>query len=728
MAPALKPLRAFHNIEEWANRHRAGTEVEFAADQKMIEQINKENNKYRAWILSKTRQTPKRIEYLVVVQFGPDGERKMPQQGEPARLRVVFADNTATRSWECRRIENPVALTSFKTDSAEKLATYHVTGDAGKLALTAANAVHVNFWMTASEATKNAELDALEHFCGRHKGNVSERQEKAFEYFVLLRNPDFFVDLHEQIPHLLGAMKDSSWPASPLGKKFALLNSQQKAAYIHGFRKLQCGICILPGGPGAGKTHFNLTTIAIAQSKPLPRPVMVHGQPEKRCPKVLFIVDMNSPVDDVANRMVRLNKEIGSKKLVIRMRGWGSEVKASDRLNAVEDAGSEDIHVDFTTQFLQTRNLMSLAGGSARRGCDAPSLDEAAWQRYDEFKDTKYEGLTEYLKEELFESSDIVPLTLRRLIYNLYRDTLAAADFIATTPVAASNHFRGMFKPDLVYFDEAPHARELTNLTAIAGFDPIAWFFLGDWRQTVPYVGSATADSDNVFREQMQVSMMERAAVAGVIKHDLLMNHRAFGGLEQLASTMWYAGRMVSGNEGRTPDSVVYSRHFLERFSERPCTVPRLLVHLHGCGPERRDGTSAWNPAHITWTMGRALELLNDPKFKHAEREEPGTILILSMYKAAVNEYRKAIKKLPSWAQRRVEVRTVDVAQGHEADFVFLDLVKDKSTKFLDDPNRLNVALTRARVGEIVVMHPNIVYSATLKKNSRSLRRIYELC
>jgi len=123
-------------------------------------------------------------------------------------------------------------------------------------------------------------------------------------------------------------------------------------------------------------------------------------------------------------------------------------VRFSDRLNAAEDTASE-MQVDFTNGFLRTATLAPLGFGSERRSCQAPSLDEAAWQRYDEYKNTKYEELTKYLEEELWENSEIVPLRFRNLVYGLYRDTLDAADFIATTPVAASNHFRGMFKPDL---------------------------------------------------------------------------------------------------------------------------------------------------------------------------------------------------------------------------------------------------------------------------------------
>jgi hypothetical protein len=282
-----------------------------------------------------------------------------------------------------------------------------------------------------------------------------------------------------------------------------------------------------------------------------------------------------------------------------------------------------------------------------------------------------------------------------------------------------------MLTSQSVYFDEAPHARELTNLIAIANFDPIAWIFCGDHRQTIPFVGS---DSHNIHREQMQISMMERAARAKVIPHQLLVNHRAFGGLQQLASDMWYDGEMISGNDAaRTPATLSYTRQYLGRFMDgRPCTVPRLLVHMRNCGPEAYEGTSAWNPAHHVWVMARVRELLNDSQF--AVGDKPGTILIISPYKKAFKEYQKAVKNLPAWAQKRVEARTVDVVQGHEADFVFLDLVKDRSTKFLDNPNRLCVAITRARLGEVIMMRSELVQSTNFQRHSQNLRPIYNMC
>lgn len=53
----------------------------------------------------------------------------------------------------------------------------------------------------------------------------------------------------------------------------------------------------------------------------------------------------------------------------------------------------------------------------------------------------------------------------------------------------------------------------------------------------------------------------------------------------------------------------------------------------------------------------------------------------------------------------KVTLCTVDRFQGHEADLVFLSFVKSGSIGFLNSPNRLNVALTRARYQLVLVGH-----------------------
>jgi len=141
-------------------------------------------------------------------------------------------------------------------------------------------------------------------------------------------------------------------------------------------------------------------------------------------------------------------------------------------------------------------------------------------------------------------------MALRNLVYRLYEQTLSEADFICTTPVAAATRFPKLFKPQIVFIDEAPHAREATSLIPIAFFEPKVWILTGDHLQTRPYVANVGAyvsnDSQttvekyrlrtNPWAKQLAVSTMERAQHVHAVEHHLLINHRAFGNLQALPS------------------------------------------------------------------------------------------------------------------------------------------------------------------------------------------------
>lgn len=178
---------------------------------------------------------------------------------------------------------------------------------------------------------------------------------------------------------------------------------------------------------------------------------------------------------------------------------------------------------------------------------------------------------------------------------------------------------------------------------------------------------------------------------------------------------MFYDKKMISGHseEELFPPSVRHLQRYLERFlpPDQKCREPRLIA-FDGSRAELRVGTSWYNPSHIEWVMKRVQELLPDAMFKQVGKNERGTILIISPYKESYMKYKRAIKDLPAaWqarlnVEKRAEARTIDTVQGGEADFVFLDMVRSAATDFTDDPNRLNVALTRARQAEIILMHP----------------------
>jgi superfamily I DNA and/or RNA helicase len=69
-----------------------------------------------------------------------------------------------------------------------------------------------------------------------------------------------------------------------------------------------------------------------------------------------------------------------------------------------------------------------------------------------------------------------------------------------------------------------------------------------------------------------------------------------------------------------------------------------------------------------------------------------------------------------------IKLHTVDKFQGHEADVVFLSMVRNKWVGFMDNPNRLNVAITRAKFQ--LVVFGNKEFFAKGRHKSDELRNL----
>lgn len=108
--------------------------------------------------------------------------------------------------------------------------------------------------------------------------------------------------------------------------------------------------------------------------------------------------------------------------------------------------------------------------------------------------------------------------------------------------------------------------------------------------------------------------------------------------------------------------------------------------------------------------MARIKELLADDKFRLVDdTDKPGNIMIIAAYQAAISHYKVLVRDLDQSVQARVDIRTVDTAQGHQSDVVFLDMVRTRGPGFMDDAHRLCVAITRARQAEFIIMNPRML-------------------
>jgi hypothetical protein len=83
---------------------------------------------------------------------------------------------------------------------------------------------------------------------------------------------------------------------------------------------------------------------------------------------------------------------------------------------------------------------------------------------------------------------------------------------------------------------------------------------------------------------------------------------------------------------------------------------------------------------------------------------ETWSVAVLTFYVGQERELRKRLRQMTGTARSpfklgnmSIELCTSDRFQGHEADIVLLSYVRTSSAGFLDSPNRLNVAITRAR-------------------------------
>ena len=138
------------------------------------------------------------------------------------------------------------------------------------------------------------------------------------------------------------------------------------------------------------------------------------------------------------------------------------------------------------------------------------------------------------------------------------------------------------------------------------------------------------------------------------------------------------------------------------------------------------------NPTETNQIKRELENFISKAKHNHKENNENYEIAVLTFYRAQERELRKMLKKLSGqhWKNKHflienveITLSTVDRFQGDEADMVLLSFTKFSPKAFYNSPNRLNVALTRARYKLVLFGNKN-----WLAKNAQleALRKLAE--
>ena len=131
---------------------------------------------------------------------------------------------------------------------------------------------------------------------------------------------------------------------------------------------------------------------------------------------------------------------------------------------------------------------------------------------------------------------------------------------------------------------------------------------------------------------------------------------------------------------------------------------PVAFIPVDGGEVVSPDGTSRENPIEVSWVLKITEDLLDAGELTKKD------IGIITPYAGQV----RAIRNSMSEELDDVEVRTVDGYQGREKEVIIFSCVRsnpEQNVGFLAEPRRLNVALTRAKRGLIVIGDPSTLRS-----------------
>ena len=215
------------------------------------------------------------------------------------------------------------------------------------------------------------------------------------------------------------------------------------------------------------------------------------------------------------------------------------------------------------------------------------------------------------------------------------------------------------------------------------------------------------------FRRLYELSDDEMGGMSNTM---LLEERRMFEGLSDIVGEVFYDGPFSWMKEGGIPEGKLPPPFSKNRL---------LLVDSPHCS---RDGK--WRESRSksgSYCNKKEADLVTEAALELSSSKVQ--VVVLSPYQGQVDLIKRRLKKKAS----NVGVFTVDGFQGKEADFVLLSMVRnnDKTSGarwgFVSDPNRLNVALSRAREGLAVFTSMEHLKGSEFEEGEDHLPRALDL-
>ncbi|KAF8439377.1 RNA dependent RNA polymerase-domain-containing protein [Boletus edulis BED1] len=268
-----------------------------------------------------------------------------------------------------------------------------------------------------------------------------------------------------------------------------------------------------------------------------------------------------------------------------------------------------------------------------------------------------------------------------------------AARIVFTTCAGAGLGTLRKIDFDTVLIDEASQLTEPTALIPLVKRCQRA-VLVGDHvqlRPTVKPMGKVL---------EYDVSLMERLytsnAHPGTAKTMLNVQYRFPSELADFPSTEFYHGELQSHIQDSAPvlARLAATAFPWPRVGQGQRLVPTAFVQ---CASEETTGSASKGNEGQVELAARIIALLQQPQ----DQDQDGAQAQSKLTIAALSPYAKQVSLLKSALPSSVTCATIDAFQGRESDVVVFSSVRCNVTReigFVDDPRRLNVMWTRARI------------------------------
>ena len=300
------------------------------------------------------------------------------------------------------------------------------------------------------------------------------------------------------------------------------------------------------------------------------------------------------------------------------------------------------------------------------------------------------------LKGELGELSSQDEKKYKQLVRNAEREILQNADVICCTCVGAGDPRLAKLKFRTVLIDESTQSAEPEcMIPLVRGCKQVV--LVGDHQQLGPVIMNKKAA-----KAGLNQSLFERLVILGCAPIRLQVQYRMHPCLSEFPSNMFYEGSLQNG---------VTMHQRLRKEVDFPWPVADSpMMFWSNLGNEE---ISASGTSYLNRTEAQNVEKIVTRFFKAGV--QPQDIGIITPYEGQRSYVVSSMQASGTFKKehyKEIEVASVDAFQGREKDFIVLSCVRSNDHQgigFLSDPRRLNVALTRAKYGLVILGNPKVL-------------------